>query len=312
MTQILYDPQNKKSSSGTTRSQNRFMAGIASRSSGNRFSNKIYNNAAEDNGNFDEFADSPTVQTFESIFSPLEDTGLLAISDGKAMIRTNTNLETFFAGLILIGVFTLISINKTPDMNEDTRITFTIIGIVSIVLGIFLKKAFASYSVFDNKQHKIYNEFFFFSKSFRKSKAISKNEILEVAVDHRKLEASAINMQNANNNDNREKFESAVVFLLKNGKLAYFNSFQNWDGANEFNMHLAISMSSVWGLTFKKSGFSNKFTVKKIRGKPTLFPVDLNETNPTDILNSVLRITVGFVVIVGLIFLMFWLVDKLA
>ena len=316
MKPVLHNPLNTKSSNGTTNSQNRFMPRTVSSSYSNRFSDKKkYNNSATDTGNLNNNADFSTVQSFESVFSPLAETDLLAISSGKAMIRTNTNLDAFFAGLIVIGVITIGVANKTESIDENTRITYDIIGIVLLVLGLLLKKVFTSYSVFDNRHHKIYTEFFFFSKSFYKSKAISKNEILEIAVDHRKIEGNATNMANSMNSadgGNGERVESAIVFLLKNGTLSYFNAFTNWNGANEFYEHVAFSMSAVWGLAFKDSDINTKFIVKRLRGKPTLYPTDMNELNPDSIMSSMLRITIGLTVAIIIIPLIFWLVYKLA
>lgn len=309
-----YDPLKDNAPKSITTSQKRLLAEIGQKAISDMTRKISSNENAAMNGRDIPINDVST-QTpgFDEIFRPLAATGLLKITDGKVLLRTNTNIESLSSGLMVLGAITIGVIFKSEGLSNETVVTFCVVGLISLLCGILLKKAFASYSVFDNKQHKAYTECFFFSKSIYKSKAISKNEIQEIGVDHRKIEGSLVNTSNAMNegrNAQREPFESAIVYLLKNGKLSYFNSFTNWNGANEFYMHVAISMSAVWCLAFKNSEINTKFMVKRLRGKPALYPTDLNEVNAVSIFYSIVRIIIGVAVALGSIILVFWLIYK--
>ncbi len=314
MKSFNYDPLKDNAPKNTSASQRRILAEIGQKAISD-MTRKINSNenAAVNDKNIYVNDTSAQAPGFDEIFRPLAATGLLKISDGKVLLRTNTSIESISSGLMVLGFITIGVIFKSKDLSEETIVVFCIIGLMSLFCGILLKKAFSSYSVFDNKQHKTYTECFFFSKSIYRSKAISKNEIQEISVDHRKIEGSLVNTSNAMNegkNVQREPFESAIVYLLKNGQLSHFNNFTNWNGANEFFLHVAISMSAAWGLAFKDSEINTKFMVKRLRGKPALYPTDLNEVNAVTVFYSILRIIIGVAVALGSIILVFWLIYK--
>ena len=240
---------------------------------------------------------------------------------GKVLVKSYGFLDKIGYAFLAVGGFLAYGLlsGKLSDNNQE--IPLIIIALICIAIGFVVITLVKTYSVIDYKSKKIYKETQIKGNSFIKTGTINISDITEISIDNRETDASVQNfgqmaedgLKSGNigaSRANNMGFDSAIAFLLKNGKIVYFTDFtSNRKLVVSYNVFF-VEMAKALKIKYKSNNLNYKLVVKK-RGPKYYFDcIDYKKASSDKIAGSILNILLGVIFILGVIFLVFYLIYK--
>ena len=240
---------------------------------------------------------------------------------GKVLVKSYGFLDKIGYAFLTIGGFIVLGLlrGKLPDENQVIYLIIT--ALICIAIGFVVITLVKTYSVIDYKSKKIYKETQIKGNSFIKTGTININDITEISIDNRETDASVQNfgqmaedgLKSGNvgaSRANNMGFDSAIAFLLKNGKIAYFTEFTSNKKLIESYNVFFVEMAKALKINYKTNTFNHKLVVKKKGPKFYLDFVDYKKVTSDKVAGSILNILIGVLVMLGSIILIFYLIHK--
>ena len=253
-------------------------------------------------------------------FQKSSSSGYVSFSDGKVKVKTFGFLDKIGYAFIIIG-FVLV-LFMAHGLNQGLSFSFIslIVVILLLIVGFLTVLVVKTFSVVDYKSRTIYTETDFRSICIWKTRRIPIADISNISIDNRPVESSVQNIGMSSQaslihgEDSAHRrvsnCDSAIAFLLKNGKLIHFTEFTNNTNLRETYIVFATEFADAFNINYKANLDDYKLVVRKVGNRYCLGSENYREITSDSILMSIARIMIGIIFIVGTIYLVFYLIYK--